>query len=91
MDDLTCSADDGSPLGLDDYRLLRLVARSPGSFMKLPLRFKFDHDAVDKLADRHLLERGASGWPGVPGYRITIKGSDTLRAWLRQGRSPPPS
>jgi hypothetical protein len=89
MDDLAFAADDSIMLALDDYRLLRLVARGHGAFVKLPLRYKFDHSAPDKLSMWGLIQRGESGWPGVPGYRITDAGLEVLKAGLLQTRVTP--
>lgn len=82
MDDLQFAVRDGEMLSLDEHRLLRLVAKAHGAFIKLPLKYKFDHSVPDKLASRGLIQRGESGWPGVPGYRITDAGLDELKGWL---------
>lgn len=86
MDDLAFSSDDGSPLGLEDYRLLKLVSKTRADFVKLSLRYKFDDAIPNRLAEQKLILRGDSGWPGVPGYRITDAGDAALKEWLRQGR-----
>lgn len=86
MDDLAFAADEGGILTLEDHRLLRLVAKAHGAFVKLPLRYKFDHSIPDRLSERGLIQRGESGWPGVPGYRITDAGLEALKAWLMVSR-----
>lgn len=89
MDDLEFAADDSGMLTLEDHRLLRLVAKAHGAFVKLPLRYKFDHSIPDTLVMRGLIQRGESGWPGVPGYRITDAGLEALKGWLAVSRMQP--
>lgn len=89
MGDLALSGDVEPTLDLEDYRLLRLVAKARGTFIKLPLRYKFDHSVPDRLVERRYIQRGDSGWPGVPGYRILDTGVAALEGWLMQRRMPP--
>lgn len=85
MDDLFLS--DAPPdkpfvLSIHHVRVLKLVARGHGQLVKLPLKFKFDHRLVDEMVQAGILTKGDSGWPGVPAYRLTAKGSEAEKAWL---------
>lgn len=85
MDDLFLLETQSEPpfnLSLHQIRILKIIARGQGQFVKLPLKFKFDHKLVDEMVTAGILKRGESGWPGVPAYKVTPKGSDAQRAWL---------
>ena len=71
-----------APLTLDDYRLLRLIARSGEALGRLPLRYTLRSAPVDALLVRGLVECGDSGWPNVIGFRITLDGQRALATWL---------
>lgn len=51
MDDLLAVDQNSSPLTIKHIRILRLVRRSGGVAVKLPLRFKFETEAVNALCD----------------------------------------
>lgn len=69
---------------------MKLVRRSGGLAVKLPLRFKFETEAVNMLCDEGLVIRGTSGWPGVPGYSITAEGTQAIADWLSSQRNRQP-
>lgn len=69
-------------VSIDHYRVLKLLARGHGQLVKLPLRFKYDHQLLDDLMAVGLVERGQSGWPGVPAYRLTALGTTAQQTWL---------
>lgn len=89
MGDLAFSGNSALTLDLEEYRLLKLIAKARGTFIKLPLRYKFDHSVPDRLVERRYIQRGDSGWPGVPAYRILDPGVEALEGWLLQRRMPP--
>lgn len=74
-------------LTLEDYRLLRLVARSGDRLGRLPLRHMLSTAIVDGLLVRGLVECGDSGWPNVIGFRVTPEGQRALATWLAQQRA----
>lgn len=85
MGDLFLSEASTAPLlrmSIHHMRVLTIIARGHGQFVKLPLRFKFDHQLVDELVVAGIIERGDSGWPGVPAYRLTPVGNDAKASWL---------
>jgi hypothetical protein len=82
MADLDFTQPESLPPSLEDYRGLRLIGQSGGDFAKLPLRFKFNLEPLDRLELQGLIERGESGWPGVPGYRLSKPGATVLHDWL---------
>ncbi len=82
MVDLDFNQSEPPPPSLEDYRIMRLVGQSGTDFAKLPLRFKFNRAPLERLELQGLIERGESGWPGVPGYRLSKQGSRMLQDWL---------
>jgi hypothetical protein len=82
MVDLEFNQPEPPPPSLDDYRIMRMIGQSGSDFAKLPLRFKFNREPLERLQMRGLIERGESGWPGVPGYRLSKLGSKALQDWL---------
>lgn len=88
MDDIVAFAPVRRPtLTLEDYRLLRFVARSGEQLGRLPLRYTLRTTIVDGLLVRGLVECGDSGWPNVVGFRITPEGQRALATWLAQQRA----
>lgn len=73
-------------LSLAEYRLLRRIGQFGAHYGKLPLKFKYDNHGVVALVSRGLVEKGPSGWPGVPAYRITAAGGHALRDWTPNHR-----
>jgi hypothetical protein len=82
MVDLDFNQPEPAPPSLEDYRIMRLVGQSGSDFAKLPLRFKFNCEPLERLEIQGLIERGESGWPGVPGYRLSKRGTTVLQDWL---------
>ena len=61
MDDLIISETSSAgslTITIHHIRVLRMVARGQGEWVKLPLRFKFEHQLVDELVEGGTLERG---------------------------------
>jgi hypothetical protein len=86
MIDLDFASSDEEALNLEGFRLLRIIGKFGKQFGKLPIRFKYDTVYTDTLIAFKLIERGHSGWPGVPGYRLTTKGTVALMEWLTLNR-----
>lgn len=86
MDDLLAIEPGGKALTIEQVRVLRLIRRGGAGPVNLPLRFKHETGAIDRLVYDGLVVRGESGWPGVPGYTLTIAGTNALAGWLNAER-----
>lgn len=87
MDDLVVVEPKHQKITIEHIRLLKAIRRGGGEPMMLRLRFAQERAALAELLAAALVEEVPSGWPGVPGYRLSEGGHSNINRWLKQQRA----